>query len=153
MRSRFGEVVDRLKEALRLERQLVELYKGAGDRTADAHASRTLYGIGERHASHAERLTHLTDRLEREGGEGMFGELMQSLGEAITGMLSMIPVMIVEAETEATYDTLGRYEGTLLGIYEPLSAVLDEDGKHLMETLIEGCRHHMEKLVEVDPLA
>ena len=151
--SRFGEVVDRLREALRLERQLVDLYKRAGDRSADSHAARTLHGIAERHSSHSERLGHLVERLEREGGEGVFAELMQSLGHAISGMLSTIPVMIVESETDATFDTLGRYEGTLLGYYESLSPLLDEDGRHLLGSLIEGCTHHMEKLVELDPLA
>ena len=151
--SRFGEVVDSVKEALRLERQLTDLYKSSGDRASDPHVTRSLHGIAERHASHAERLEGLRDRLEREAGEGIFGELMESLGEAISGMLATIPVMIVESETDATYDTLGRYEGTLIGYYEGLHGVLDEAGQQLVAGLAEDCRHHMERLVELDPLA
>lgn len=151
--SRSGEVVDRLREALQLERQLTDLYKNAGDRIADDHAARILHGISERHASHSERLTHLCDRLEREAGEGFFGELWESLGEAITGMLAAIPVMIVESGTDATYDTLGRYEGTLIGSYEAIGPLLDEEGRHTVEALAEACRHHIEKIVELDPLS
>ncbi|MBC8144982.1 MAG: hypothetical protein H7X80_05305, partial [bacterium] len=62
MSSRFGQVVDKLKEALRLERQLIELYKNAGDRSKDQHVARTLHGIAERHASQSERLHHLVER-------------------------------------------------------------------------------------------
>jgi hypothetical protein len=153
MSSRYGEVIDHLKEALRLERQLIDLYKGAGDRSKDLHVGRTLQGIAERHASQSERLHHLIERLEREGGEGMFAEMMQSLGHAISGMLSMIPVMVVEAETDATFDTLGRYEGTLIGYYEALEPTLDDEGKRLVMSFIENCRHHMEKLVELDPFS
>lgn len=151
--SRFGEVVDRLKEALRVERQLIELYKKRGDRERDSHAARTMHGIAERHASHSERVNHLVDRLERAKGEGIFGELFESLGEALSGALSMIPVMVVESETDATYDTLGRMEGRLVGYYETLAPTLDDEGRHLIESLIEGCRHHMEKLTELDPLS
>jgi rubrerythrin len=151
--SRFGEVVDRLREALRLERQLMDLYKNAGDRARDNHTARILHGISERHASHAERLTHLVDRLERAAGEGFFGELMESIGEAISGMLATIPVMIVESGTDATFDTLGRYEGTLVGTYESLASLLDEESAHTIAALAEDCRHHMEKLVELDPLS
>lgn len=136
-----------------MERQLTDLYKNAGDRAADAHAARTLHGIAERHASHAERLNHLGDRLERAAGEGVFGELMESLGEAISGMIATIPVMIVESGTDATYDTLGRFEGTLLGYYESLESVLDEQGRQIVAALAEDCRHHMERLVELDPLS
>jgi rubrerythrin len=150
--SRFGEVVDRVREALRLERQLTDLYKNAGDRAGDPHIARTLHGIAERHASHAERVNQLRDRLEHAAGESMFGEMMESLGHAISGALSMIPVMIVEAETDATFDTLGRYEGTLVGYYEALERVLDEDGRAFVAGLAEHCRHHMERLVELDPL-
>jgi hypothetical protein len=67
-------------------------------------------------------------------------------------MLATIPVMIVESETDATFDTLGRYEGTLIGYYETLYGVLDDDGKHVVMALAEDCRHHMERLVELDPL-
>src|SRR5688572_15637677 len=98
MSSRFGEVVDRVKEALRLERQLVDLYKQAGDRAKDDHLARSFHGIAERHASHAERVEHLRDRLERDAGEGMFGELMESIGEAFSSMLSAIPVGMITSE-------------------------------------------------------
>lgn len=151
MSSRFGQVIDRLKEAHRLERQLIELYKHAGDRSKDSRAERTLHGIAESHASQAERLHHLIERLEREGGDGWFAELMQSLGEALSGILSTIPVMIVESETDATFDTLGRYEGTLVGFYEALEGLLDEDGKRLVESFITNCQHHIQKLLELDP--
>jgi rubrerythrin len=150
--SRFGEVVDRVKEALRLERQLVDLYKYSGDRSPDSHAARTLHGISERHASHVERLDHLRDRLERDAGEGVFGELMESLGHAIAGMVATIPVMVVETETHATLDTLGRYEGTLLGHYEALAGAVNGEAQQLMLALAEDCRRHMERLVELDPL-
>lgn len=151
--SRFGEVVDRIREALRLERQMVDLYKKAGDRASDAHVARTLHGISERHVSHAERLDHLRDRLEHEAGEGMFGELMESIGEALSGMVATIPVMIVESGTDATFDTLGRYEGTLVGYYESIAGHVDGEVRQTMLSLANACRHHMDRLLELDPLA
>ncbi|HVK40415.1 MAG TPA: hypothetical protein VNA88_17930 [Candidatus Kapabacteria bacterium] len=151
--SRFGEVVDRVRETLRLERQITDYYKNTGDRSTDEHAARILHGIAERHASHVERLDHLCDRLERAAGEGFFGELMESIGEALSGMIATIPVMIVESGTDVTYDTLGRLEGTLAGRYEALEPLLDEEGRSIVAALAENCRHHMERLVELDPLS
>ena len=151
--SSHAEVIDRLKEANRLERELAEMYKHTGDRADDEHIQRVLHGIAERHASHSERLTVLNDRLEREAGEGVFGELMESIGEALGGMISTIPVMIVGAGTDITYDTLGRYEGTLVGIYQAVEPVLDDEARQTITALADDCRNHMERLTEIDPLA
>src|SRR4051794_3953525 len=97
--SRYGEVVDRLDQILNVERNLVELYRHSAGLDTDAEHHRAFHAMAERHRSHVDRIEHLKEALQREGGEGFFGELIDAIGKAFGGVLSSLPLMFIEGGT------------------------------------------------------
>jgi rubrerythrin len=148
-----GALVDGLNEAIKAERSLADYYHNAREHTHDPAIKRVFTTLQERHYAHSEAIEVERERVQSLEGEGMFGDLFESIGRAIADTIAGLPVMGIEETSHATFETLRRFERKLCELYQEVLSLADEAGKGFLERSIEQCRGYIAKLDELDPLS
>lgn len=143
------ELIDGLERAIEMERSAMQIYQSARRRADDAQIAR-LETIEQSHLAQMQRMETEKERIEKEEGEGILGDALESIGKAFTELLAGIPVSLIEDATVPTVKTLLRLEEELLGAYQRMLLVADPHTRVLIEGAITAGREHVAELERIE---
>lgn len=106
----------------------------------------TYKSIGAVHASFALQIEGRKEELEKEAGEGIFGEMFENVKEAVRAFVADLPVLFLEKETEPTPTMLIGLERDLATKYSELVGAADEKTADILNRAIEAGQRHIQEL-------
>ncbi len=144
---------ERLEQAEKMERRLIEYYKRAVQEARTPEIRRVMDSVMAHHTTHRERLHALHETLQREEKKSTIVEALESIGEAISGVLAGLPVELIEEETDPSIPLMIDMEEGMTAFYNELAAVEDDRIKTMALSAAADGRLHVNRLKELDTLA
>jgi hypothetical protein len=146
-----------LEKAIKLEKSMVEAYRNAGKHPAHVHQQDTardhLFVLEESHQEYANRLTGRLHALHKMDGDGMIGEALHGLRDALSNVVAGLPVDFLHSTTTTTVEMLRRAEQELITHYESiLVATGDQETHALVDAAISNGRHNLDELSRIEAL-
>ncbi len=139
-------VINTLGNAIEMERTLQDYYKHAARHTKDLALLKRLEGMEERHMGLARRLNTRREALQKMNGEGVLGNTLEAIGNAIAATIAGLPVGLIRTETDPSVEMLIESEERLLEAYALLGTVVDPDTKLVVDDAVRNCTSNIELL-------
>jgi len=151
--SKSENLLERLDQASAMERKLLDYGKRAAEESRTPSRRHVMELLVAHHQTHLERLHARREALHRERKLHFLSDAVESLSDALSGVVAGLPVEFIEEETNPSIAMLIRMEERLLDHYEKTLPLADEETRVLIESAIDSIRRHVEQLHEVDPLS
>jgi len=142
-------IIDGLVRAIELEKTVVAYYKEAHTKGRTGEIARIMQRLEDSHFIILGRLKSRKEELEHQQGEGLLGNMLQSIGQAIVDTVAGLPVGAIHAETDPTISMLVRSEQELRAHYEHLLPLADPDTLSLIEAGIRNVDASLQHLQEL----
>lgn len=116
---------DAIDGVVRLEREIVELYRRVAEHEKRARVGARLQILEARHLSAASRSERILEEMRRQEGGGIFGDLASQISNALVGLIAGVPIEFIEETHTPTLSTLKRFERRLHECYVALAEEVD----------------------------
>lgn len=116
-----------LREIVRLERDVVELYRRVAEHELRSDIGARFALLEARHLSAASRTERLLEDVRHREGGGLVADLVAQVAGAFEQMVSSVPVEVIHESHRSTIASLQRLESHLLRGYQTLAASLEDE--------------------------
>lgn len=151
--SKSENLLERLDQASVMERRLLDYSKRAVEEAQKPSRQHVMELLVAHHQTHLERLHARRELIHRERKLHFLADAVESLGDALAGVIAGLPVDFIEDETNPSIAMLIRMEEKLLAHYEATLPLADDETRTLIDSVMGAVRRHIEQLHEVDPLS
>lgn len=118
---------DAIEGILRLEREIIELYRRVAEHELRSQVGARLQVIEARHLAAATRSERLLENVRHNSGGGIVSDLAAQISSALVGLIAGVPVEFIEETHTPTIATLRRFEERLHDCYIRLAGELDTE--------------------------